>query len=80
MRYFVVLVTYSGKPTSANSILRRMPTHWEWRDGGSSVYPRGLNVAGFEVCCALGWRGDDLVREDPVARLIYARLSSTYVV
>ena len=77
MRHFVVLVTYSGKPTSANSILRRMPTHWEWRDGGSSVYPHGWNVARLEVCCALRWRGDGLVWEDPVARLIYARLSST---
>ena len=27
MRHFVVLVTYFGKPTLANPILRRMPTH-----------------------------------------------------
>ena len=80
MRHFVVLVTYSGKPTLATPILRRMPTHYEWRDGGSSMYPHGWNVVGFEVCCALGWHGDGLVWEDPVVRLIYARLSFTYVV
>ena len=45
-RHFVVLVTYFGKPTSANPILRWMPAHWE--DGFRSLSSDG-RTGGFEI-------------------------------
>jgi hypothetical protein len=39
-RTFVVLATYFGKPEiSAIPTWERTIAHWEWKDGGSSVYP-----------------------------------------
>jgi hypothetical protein len=39
VRDLAVLATYSGKPnTSAIPLCERPSTHWEWRDGESSVY------------------------------------------
>jgi hypothetical protein len=47
---------YFGKPDLGGvSNRERVTTHWEWRDGGSSVYPPG-NVASEAGYCALGWR------------------------
>ena len=39
----LVLTAYSGKPDLGGMPNReRTIAYWEWRDGGSSVYPRGL--------------------------------------
>ena len=37
-------------------LLEPTTTHWEWRDGESSVYPRGRRAWRLEEYCALGWR------------------------
>ena len=37
-------------------LLEPITTHWEWRDGESSVYPRGRRAWRLEEYCALGWR------------------------
>ena len=47
----VVSLIYSYSDT-----WERPTAYWEWRDGGSSVYPRGYEIVGFEVYCTLGWR------------------------
>jgi hypothetical protein len=39
------LATYSGKPKTSIILSCEQPTmHWEWRDGKSSVYPRGQGL------------------------------------
>ena len=40
------LSAYSGKPDLGGvSNRKRTTAHWEWRDGGSSVYPPGCRPA-----------------------------------
>ena len=43
-------------PTPMALLLEPTTTHWEWRDGESSVYPRGRRAWRLEEYCALGWR------------------------
>jgi hypothetical protein len=59
------LATCSGKPKTSVIISCEWPiAHWEWRDGESSVYPRGQ---GQEWRCTVlsGGAGPGHVLEDP---------------
>jgi hypothetical protein len=59
------LIAYSGKPkTSANLSRERLTTHWEWRDGESSVYPRGQGLD-WRSTVLSGGAGPGHVLEDP---------------
>ena len=68
-RDLVVLGTYSGKPnTSAIPLCERPTTHWEWRDGESSVYTScesARSSAGRWSTMLLGSAGPIHVLEDP---------------
>ena len=55
-----------GKLEPGYSIHEKTITHWEWRDGESSVYPL-WQEAGRWCICALGLREPDLVLRTPVA-------------
>jgi hypothetical protein len=59
------LATCSGKPkTSVIPSCERLTAHWEWRDGESSVYPRGH---GLDWRCTIlsGGAGPGHILEDP---------------
>jgi len=65
---------------------KRTTVHWEWKDGGSSVYPReGVpkdcgSVPIAVVYCTLGWHRTRFRFDRSERRLIYASLSAPYVV
>ena len=66
---------------SEESFIGPTTAHWEWRDGGSSMYPRGRRTWIGVVYCTSGWR-----RTGPnlggivVDELAYASLGATYAV
>ena len=65
----VLLATYSGKTNaSAIPMHERPTTHWEWRDGESSVYTScesARSGAGRWSTVLLGSAGPVHVLEDP---------------
>jgi hypothetical protein len=59
------LIVFSGKPKTPTILSRERPTaHWEWRDGESSVYPRG-QVLDWRCTVLSGGAGPGHVLEDP---------------
>jgi hypothetical protein len=59
-----------GKLCLGQTNTRKANTHWEWRDGESSMYPL-WQEAGRWCICALGWREPGLVLR---GELTYARV------